>query len=126
MADSGAKDPAALWREMVGQWEKAANTLATGYMATNEFSREANRAMSASRHIQKGMQEVMGRYLDALNLPTKTDIDGLGERLHAIEDELSRVTAAIERLTGPGEGPAGGVPRVPRTKRFTPKGEHKV
>ncbi len=126
MADSGAKDPAALWREMVGQWEKAANTLATGYMATNEFSREANRMMSASRHIQKGMQEVMGRYLDALNLPTKTDIDGLGERLHAIEDELSRVTAAIERLTGPGEGPAGGVPRVPRTKRFTPKGEHKV
>ena len=48
MADSGAKDPAALWREMVGQWEKTVNTLATGYMATNEFSREANRVMSAS------------------------------------------------------------------------------
>ena len=123
MADSGAKDPAALWREMVGQWEKAANTLATGYMATNEFSREANRVMSASQHMQKGLQEVMGRYFDALNLPTKNDIDGLGERLHAIEDELSRVTAAIEQLAGPGQGPAGGVPRVPRTKRFAPKGD---
>ena len=126
MADSGAKDPAALWREMVGQWEKTANTLATGYMGTNEFSREANRVMTASRHIQKGMQEVMGRYLDALNLPTKTDIDGLGERLHAIEDELSRVSAAIEKLAGSSDGPAGGVPRVARTKRFAPKGEHKA
>ncbi len=124
MADSGAKDPAALWREMVGQWEKAANTLATGYMATNEFSREANRVMSASQHMQKGLQEVMGRYFDALNLPTKNDIDGLGERLHAIEDELARVSAAIEQLTGPGEGPAGGVPRVPRTKRFSPTEQH--
>ena len=121
MADSGAKDPAALWREMVGQWEKAVNTLATGYMATDEFSREANRVMSASLHIQMGLQEVMGRYFDALNLPTKNDIDGLGERLHAIEDELARVAAAIEQLAGPGEGPAGGVPRVPRTKRYSPK-----
>ena len=120
MADSGAKDPAALWREMVGQWEKAVNTLATGYMATDEFSREANRVMSASLHIQMGLQEVMGRYFDALNLPTKNDIDGLGERLHAIEDELARVAAAIEQLAGPGEGPAGGVPRVPRTKRYSP------
>lgn len=124
MTDSSAKDPAALWREMVGQWEKSVNTLATDYMATNEFSREANRVMSASRHIQKGMQEVMGRYLDALNLPTKTDIDGLGERLHAIEDELGRVSAAIEQIAGPSDGPAGGVARVPRTKRFAAQGEH--
>ena len=124
MTDSSAKDPAALWREMVGQWEKTVNTLATGYMATNEFSREANRVMSASRQVQKGMQDIMGRYFDALNLPTKTDIDGLGERLHVIEDELGRVSAAIEQLAGPGKGPAGGVPRVPRTKRFAAKGEN--
>ena len=78
------------------------------------------------REILRGMQEVMGRYLDALNLPTKTDIDGLGERLHAIEDELSRVSAAIEKLAGSSDGPAGGVPRVARTKRFAPKGEHKA
>lgn len=124
MADSGAKDPAALWREMVGQWEKAVNALATEHMGTSEFSRETNRAMSVSLRIQKGMQEVMGRYFDALNLPTKTDIEGLGVRLSAIEDEIGRVSAAIERLAGPVEGPAGGVPRIPRTKRFTPKREH--
>lgn len=124
MADSGARDPATLWREMVGQWEKAVNALATEHMATNEFSREANRMMSASLRIQKSMQAVMGRYFDALNLPTKTDIDGLGVRLQAIEDELGRVSAAIERLAGPAEGAAGSVPRVPRTKRFSPQAEH--
>jgi len=126
MAESGAKDPAALWREMVGQWEKGVNALVTEYMGTGEFSREANRVMSASLRIQKGMQQVMGRYFDALNLPTKPDIDALGERLHAIEDELGRLNAAIERLAGPAEGPAGGVARVPRTKRFSPKSDNKA
>lgn len=126
MAESGAKDPAALWREMVGQWEKGVNALVTEYMGTGEFSREANRVMSASLRIQKGMQQVMGRYFDALNLPTKPDIDALGERLHAIEDELGRLNAAIERLAGPAEGPAGGVARVPRTKRFSPTSDHKA
>ena len=121
MADSGAKDPAALWREMLGQWEKSVNALATEYMGTSEFSREANRVMSASLRIQKGFQEAMGRYFDALNLPTKPDIDRLGERLRAVEDELGRMSATIERLAGPVEGPAGGVERVPRTKRYSPK-----
>lgn len=121
MADSSANDPAALWREMVGQWEKSMNSLATEVMGTGEFSRETNRLMSASLQIQKGMQEVMGRYFDALNLPTKPDIDALGERLYAIEDELGRLNEALERLAGPTDGPAGGVPRVPRTKRYVPK-----
>lgn len=123
MAGSGAKDPAALWREMVGQWEKGVNALATQYMGTDEFSRDANRVMTASLKMQKGLQEMMGRYFDALNLPTKPDIDSLGERLSAIEDELGRLSAALERVAGPSEEPGGGVPRVPRTKRYVPSTE---
>ena len=48
MADAGATDAAAPWREMVGQREKGVNALATGCMASKEFSREANRVMSAA------------------------------------------------------------------------------
>ena len=124
MVDSEFKDPAELWRDMIGQWEKGVNALATQFMGTGEFSREANRVMAASLQAQKGLQELMGRYFDALNLPTKPDIDGLGERLAAIEDELGRLNDAIGRLAGTRSAETDRVPRVPRTKRYVPKPEN--
>ena len=119
MAGDIPKDPAALWREMVVQWEQGVNALATQVMGTGEFSRDMNKMMGVSLRLQKSTQELLGRYFDALNLPTKDDLKGLGERLQSIEEQLGRVAAAIERLAGPGDAAAlGAAPRVARTKRF--------
>lgn len=119
MASDTPKDPSALWREMVAQWEQGVNALATQVMSTGEFSRDVNRMMGVSLRMQKAMQQMLGRYFDALNLPTKDDLKGLGERLQAMEEQLGRVVAALERLAGPGDAAvSGGPPRVARTKRF--------
>jgi hypothetical protein len=37
------------------------------------------------------MNEVMGRYLQTSNVPTRNDILALGERLSQIEDRLSNI-----------------------------------
>ena len=106
MAGDTPKDPAALWREMMVQWEQGVNALATQVMGTGEFSRDMNRMMAVSLRMQKAMQKMLGRFFDALNLPTKDELQGLGERVQSMEEQLDRVTAAIERLAGPGDAAA--------------------
>lgn len=88
-------------------------------MSTDEFSRDMNRVMGVSLGMQKTSQEMLSRQFDALNLPTKDDLKGLGERLGAMEEQLAQMTLALERLAAPGEAAAvSAAPRVARTKRF--------
>ena len=66
---------------MVVQWEQSVNALATQVMATGEFSWDMNWMMGVSLRMQKVMQEMRGRYLDALDLTTKDDLKALGHLL---------------------------------------------
>ncbi len=120
MSGNYPKDPLAMWREMLTQWEKGANAMATETMAKGEFSREMNRVLGVSLKMQKVSQEMLGRYFDALNLPTKDDFTALGDRLQAMEEQLTRVADAVERVAGTEQEKLGAAPRVKRTKRYTP------
>ena len=118
MAASNFKDPAALWREMLGQWEKGVNAMATQVMTTGEFSRDLNRVMGVTLRMQKATQELLGRYFDALNLPTKDDLRAIGERLQVLEEQIGRVVEAVERMAGTEQSKVDTTARVRRTKRY--------
>ncbi len=100
MADPSALDPFALWRDMVSQMEKGANEFANQATKSDQFTEGMNKAMSASLVAKKMADDVSTRYLTALNLPSRADIEALGERLLAIEDRLIGMSAAIEQLAG--------------------------
>ena len=122
MAEPFPKDPAALWREMISQWEKGFNDLANKTMASEEFSRSMNQATKLSLQTQQAMGDLMARYLTMLNLPSRAEIANISERLQAIEESLVRIAAAVDRNAG-GDGPsARAVPRPPRTKQPSTEG----
>ena len=100
MTDPSPLDPFALWRDMVSQMEKGANEFGNQLGKSDQFTQGMQKAMSASLTAKKLSDEVTTRYLNALNLPTRADIEALGERLLAIEDRLIAMSAAIERLAG--------------------------
>ena len=109
-------DPAAAFRELVSQWEKGINEVANRTMNSEEFTRAMNKATTASTTMQQQLGELIGRYLSSLNLPTRTEMIGIGERLQAIETSLHRLTTQLEKLAGStaSGGPAGGPPRTKR------------
>jgi len=118
MADAKGADPLALWREMLAQWEKSVNSLANQTMASDEFSSSMNGAMGLSLKMQETMRDAMAAYLGAMNLPSRTEVAALGERLAAIETRLDRVVALLERnAAAAGPPPPPATPRPPRTKR---------
>lgn len=110
----GPFDPLALWRDMLSKWETGVNDLSNRSMGSPEFSQFMNQAMGMSVRMQHAMGEMMGKYLVALNMPTRADLVAIGERLQSIEDQLARISAAVERGR-PGEAKTYEGP--PRTKR---------
>ena len=118
MSDPNPLDPMALWRDVVSRWEAGVNQVAGDTLGSPGFAQGMHGAMGTSLSAQKAFADGMGRYLSALNLPTRADVAALGERLSDIEARLIRTTTLLEQLTGAtGASPGAAVAKVPRTRR---------
>ena len=124
MADQANVDPLALWRDWVANSERQWNAVLNNAMATDEFSQTMGRMMDVYLNVQKQMNEVMGRYLQVINVPTRNDVMAIGERLSQIEDRLVSIEdAVVSRGQANAVGtplPNAGAPapaRPPRTKK---------
>lgn len=125
--DRDASDPLAVWREMLSQWEQNVNAIANRAMGSDEYSSSVNGAMAASLKLQETMRQFMAAYLAHANLPSRTEVLAIAERLAGVEARLDRMTALLETIaaTRNGDAPAGAAPasappprqRPPRTKK---------
>lgn len=110
MAEPVNLDPFSLWRDMLGQWERGVNSIANEAMRSDEFSRAVHQITAVTLRMQQGVAEVLGKSLQTLNLPTRTDILALNERVGRIEESLSRLeahaAAAQQHETAPVAKPA--------------------
>jgi predicted RNA-binding protein with EMAP domain len=117
-------DPAAAFRELVSQWEKGINEFAGRTMNSDEFSQAMNKATIASTTMQQQLGELIGRYLMTLNLPSRSEMMNIGERLQAIETNLHRLSTQLEKVGGgSANSPAAGPPRTKRPGSAEQKGD---
>lgn len=119
-------DPFAAWREWLATSERQWNTFLNDAMATEEFSRSMGQFMDLYLNMQRTMSEGMGRYFTALNVPSRNDVLGLGERLSAIERQLAAITMRLDAMAASNAAPASEAnvdtkasapARPPRTKK---------
>jgi len=113
-------DPLAAWREWVSQSERQWNAFLNETMATEAYGQSMGRFMEMYVAMQKALADAMGRYVTALNLPARTDILALGDRLGGIETRLARIEQRLARLATPTSREAGSevdALRPPRTKK---------
>ena len=122
MADK-SNDPVALWQNMIGEMEKGFNAFANQAMASPEFSKVVNQVGGATAGAQKQLGELMEKYLVSMNMPSRSQMVGMAERLQSIEGQLNEIKAMLHQMQSASGGAAGGssqVPRPPRTKRPPP------
>ena len=127
MAQGTQADPFEMWREWMSNSERQLNGFLNNAMSTDQFTQSMGQFMDVYLNMQKSMNEVMGRTFSALNLPTRTDILSLGERLSTIEDRLGSIESSLLALTKSAPAtkpvnaaaptPATAATRPPRTKR---------
>jgi hypothetical protein len=114
-------DPMAMWRELTAQWEKSTNEFANEAMASDPFRQGMHGGMNASLTAQKALGDLMARYLTLLNLPTRADIQALGEQLQRIDDHLANISRAVEGRRRPAASAAADAPAKPRRTRQPPR-----
>lgn len=79
------------WRQWLTQTERQFNALFNQAMDTEPFARNVNSYMEIMELFQRMTTQGMQRYLEFMNMPSRTDVTGLGETLRSIEDRLSRI-----------------------------------
>ena len=130
---SDIADPFAAWREWLSNSERQWNEFMNDAMATEEFSRSMGQFMDVYLNMQKSMSEGMGRYFTALNVPSRSDVLSLGERLTVIERQLASISMRLDALgvadaKSPARSsePAASAPatKPPRTKKPPVKKEN--
>lgn len=124
MAQGTQADPFEMWRDWMANSERQWNGFLNNAMATDQFTQSMGQFMDVYLNMQKSMNEVMGRYMSALNLPTRNDILALGERLSAIEDHLGTIESDLGAMKSPAAAkattaasPTADAARPPRTKK---------
>jgi len=123
---AAAPDPLAMWRDWLSQSERQWNQFLNEAMATDQFSQAMGRSMDVFLNTQKSLNEAMGRYFSALNMPTRTDVLSLGNRLDNIEQRLASIEEALAIALRGSASPAPGSSSAPaqkpaRTKKPAPR-----
>ena len=121
MTQPSLLDPLSFWRDLVTQVEKGVNEIVHEGMKSEDFRRVAGQVRDANAARRKLTEAVLKRYLEALELPSRSDVRALDERLQIIEDRLAGIAAAVDRLSGAGVGgPAGAGAYPARTRKAPP------
>lgn len=121
-------NPMALWRDWFVKSEKAWSQALTDMMGDERFSKGLGRYMQEALHTHRMFSEAMSQYLANLNLPSRSDVLDVSDRLGQIEDTLAAIQVElreqriqIARALAPGrssENAAEAPPvRPARTKR---------
>lgn len=104
------KDPFTAFRQMVNQWEKAANEYGGKFAGSSEFAQGMQGATAMSLQVQQAVHEAMSKVLAATNIPSREDIAALGERIARMEGQLARIEAGL------GAGGAGSSAATPKAR----------
>lgn len=88
-------NPIRLWREWIVQSEKMWSDTITEVMGNPQVSGGMGRSMQEFLHMHRMFSESFAQYLSALNLPSRSDILDLSDRLGQLEDAVAAVSVDL-------------------------------
>ncbi len=122
---NGRTDVVDLWRNWLTETERQFNGFFNEVMGTDSFSRVAGNYMDPYSVVQRSLNQGMERYLNTFNLPTHSDVVGLGERLHNIEERLASLEQNINSLLQASGGtPAAAVTQLRPNRTRRPRNQN--
>ncbi|PKP67668.1 MAG: hypothetical protein CVT83_08020 [Alphaproteobacteria bacterium HGW-Alphaproteobacteria-5] len=123
MAENGPPDFLQAYRDMLGTWEKMANDFGSKFLQQKEAAQAMNGLATARVAVQAQMRDGMLKALDAIQMPSKADIEDLGARLGAIEAAVARIET---QLAAGGKSAAPAAPGPARTRKPPARGAAKT
>jgi hypothetical protein len=85
-----------LWRDWLTESERQFNSLMNQVMSADASARGMGTSVEAYAAFQRVLADGMQRYLAFVNMPSRTDVLGLGEALRSIEERLARIEETLQ------------------------------
>ena len=120
--DFNALSPAQIWRDWFVQCESQWSAALTQLLRDPRVGEPLNRQLSEVQLMHRQFAEFAQASLAWLNLPSRSDLEAIDERMGRLEDGLAQVAAALSDLrlalaASPGLAPAQVAARPARTRR---------
>ena len=116
-------DPLHAWREWYQKSEKQWSDALSSLLGSEKFAQATGKYAQEAMHLHRMFNEAMAQYLSAINVPSRSDLTELGERLGQLEDALAGLQVEVRHLrrslTEP--DPAAEPPRTKQPKPPAPK-----
>jgi hypothetical protein len=112
-------DPFDIFRGLASRLERGLELAAGRGVRADGFTRMMHQALGASLLARRLSRQIQDGLLSALNLPSRSDLLQLGERLQALEDRIIELSAdmAVRKSDRSIAAPRSALPAPPRTKR---------
>ena len=95
MADRKTPNLSDSFQQMLSEWERGFDSLATSIMGTENFSRSMNQAQDARLGVQQAFREFMAQNLSMVNLPTREDVLNVADAVHAMDKRMARIESLL-------------------------------
>ncbi len=110
-------DPFRAWREWFQENEQRWSETMTDVMGDDRFAKGMGRYFQEALHTHRMFTDSMAQYLGNLNLPARSDILALGDRIGQLEDAIAALQVEVRNLRSSGAQTGGTPPRPQRTRR---------
>ena len=104
MTNKDILDPMQLMRDWFIQSEKMWSDAMTEVMADERVAKSSGRFMQEALHTQRMFSESMGQYLSNMNMPTRSDILDLKDRVSQMEETMNAMLIEIRALRKESDG----------------------
>jgi hypothetical protein len=91
--------PAYLWRDWIAKSEAQWSETVSQLLKDERTGEAMNRQLSELQLMHRQFSELAQASLAAANLPSRSDLEALDERMGRLEDGLAQVAAALTQLT---------------------------
>lgn len=95
MADDNNLDPIRMMREWFVNSEKMWSDAMTEAMGDERFSNGMGRYMQEALHSQRMFSESMGQYLANINMPSRTDLLDMSDKVSQLHDKMDFVMVEL-------------------------------
>ena len=90
--------PLRLWSEWYQKSEKSWNDAVTKLLGDDRVAKSTGKYLQEALHAQRMFTDAMAKYLANLNLPSRSDVLALSDRVGKVEDALAGLQVEIRQL----------------------------
>jgi class III poly(R)-hydroxyalkanoic acid synthase PhaE subunit len=96
-------------RQVYNLWVDACEEVYAEYAMSEAYAKRYGEMVNALMAVKQQGARLVDEWLEAMNMPTRTEISGLQRRLHDSRNDLRKLSAEADRMRAELEGLAGAV-----------------